>query len=479
MGTLHDQLRLVHVPHGPLAMSSTAHFDLLVLGGGAAGLAAARAARWEDATVALISDAPLGGDCTFSGCVPSKSLIEASRQGKNFGEALLHVQRVVERIASAENAAVLRGEGVDVIPARGTLVGPKQIRVTSAGGETRTISGDKVIIATGSRPAAPPIPGLDQVPYRTNEAFFEMRPQPQTLVIIGAGAIGCELSEAMARLGTDVTLVDAAPRVLGRYEPDASALVDAGLRSHGVDVRVSTGVQRVSYRKGMFHVDLGDETLEADEVLVATGRVPHTGGLGLNAAGVQLSEQGYIAVDKHLETNVKGVFAAGDCNGIQMLSHAADEMGRTAAWTALRTGRRYKYDPKRIPHAVFTTPEVAAIGVIEAEAPDGASVAEISMESNDRALAAGQPEGFVRLIARPTLVTRHRAGGKVIGATIVGGRAGEMINEVALIMRSNAYGFRLAQSVRVYPSWSTVMQKAATRWFYEYEGESARPPRRS
>lgn len=452
-------------------------FDLVVLGGGAAGLAAARAARWEHASVALISDSPLGGDCTFTGCVPSKSLIEAARQGQSFDQAIAHVAHVVEQVASKENAAVFRGEGVDVIEARGCFVGPNQIEVTDADGSTQRVSGDKIIIASGSRPAAPPIDGLDQVPYRTNETFFEPRPQPESLVVIGAGPIGCELGEAMARLGTKVTLVESADRVLSQYEPDASALVEAGLVERGIDLRTTTSARRVSFGQGRFQIDVGDETIEAEELLVAAGRKPNTADFGLDAAGVKLTNKGYIAVDAYLQTNVKGIFAAGDCNGIQMLSHAADEMGRLAAWTALRTGRRYKYDPNRIPHAVFTTPEVAAIGLLEADAPADASVAEISMAANDRALAAGEPEGFVRLIARPTLIIKHKAGGKVIGATIVGGRAGEMINEVALIMRSNAYGFRLAQTVRAYPSWSTVMQKAATRWFYQYEGKGARPPR--
>lgn len=449
-------------------------YDLIILGGGAAGLGAARAARWEGASVALISDAPLGGDCTFTGCVPSKSLIEASRQGLDFASAIEHVSTVVERIASTENADVLRREGVDVIESRGVFVGRRTIEV-----DGRPITAKKVIVATGSRPAAPPIAGIAGVPYRTNEQFFEARDQPRSLVIIGAGPIGCELGEAMARLGTKVTMIEFAPRVLARYEPDASALVEASMRNLGIDLLVDTAATAVSYEAGRsFAVDVGDRQISADELLVATGRIPNNDGLGLEVAGIELTNRGFIRTNRYLETSAKGVYAAGDCNGVQMLSHAADEMGRVAAWSALRTARRYKFDPLRIPHVVFTTPEVAAIGVSEADAPLNASVAEISMSANDRALAAAAPEGFVRLIARPAAVSRHKAGGKVIGATIVGGRAGEMINEIALMMRSNAYGFRLAMTVRAYPSWSTIIQKAATRWFYEYEGERARRPRR-
>lgn len=448
-------------------------YDVLIVGGGAAGLSAARAARWEGATVALVSDAPLGGDCTFTGCVPSKSLIEASRQGLDFAEAIERVQRVVATIAEGENAEVLRRDGVDVIEARGTFVGPRTIEVNG-----RNIRAKHVIVATGSRPAAPPIDGLDQVPYLTNEGFFDPRTRPASLVVVGGGPIGCELGEAMTRFGTKVTIVEFADRILHRYEPDASTLVAASMRELGVDVRTKTGAKSVRHDGAGFHIDLGSETIVADELLVATGRTPNTSGFGLDVAGVALTKQGFIETDGYLRTNVKGVFAAGDCNGVQLLSHAADEMGRVAVWTALRAGRKYRYDPKRIPHVVFTTPEVAAIGLLESDAPDDARVAEVEMASNDRALAADETTGFVRLIARPTPFTKHRLGGKVVGATIVGGRAGEMINEIALMMRMNAYGFRLAQTARAYPSWSSVMQKAATRWFYEYEGESARSPRR-
>lgn len=449
-------------------------YDVIILGGGAAGLGAARAARWEGARVALISDAPLGGDCTFTGCVPSKSLIEASRQGLDFVAGLERVERVVATIASGENAQVMRREGVDVIEGRGTFVGPRTIEVNGLRIEAKI-----VIVATGSRPAAPPIDGLGDVPYVTNEGFFAPRPQPKSLVIVGAGPIGCELGEAMARFGTHVTIVEFGDRILSRYEPDASALVEASMRELGIDVRTSTGAQSVSHNNGRFTVDLGTDPVECEELLIVTGRTANTSGFGLDVAGIELDWRGFVQTDDYLRTNVKGVYAAGDCNGVQMLSHAADEMGRVATWTALRLGRRYKYDPNRIPHVVFTTPEVAAIGVLEADAPANASVAEVEMSANDRALAADEAEGFVRLIARPTKFTKHRAGGKLIGATIVGGRAGEMINEVALMMRMNAYGYRLAQTVRAYPSWSTVMQKAATRWFYEYEGGSARSPRRN
>lgn len=447
--------------------------DLLVLGGGAGGLGAARAGLWEGASVALISDSPLGGDCTWTGCVPSKAIIEASRQGLTFDQAMARIAAVTERVGAAESPSVLRDEGAHVFEARATFVGPKTLEI-----DGHRITGKNVVIATGSRPSAPPIDGLADVPYLTNESFFELRDQPESMIVIGGGPIGCELGEAMQRLGTKVTLVEYLPQVLARFEPDAGELVGAALRELGVDLITDARSRQVTHDGTRFALELEDRTVHADQLLVAAGRAPNTGGMGLDVAGVELNERGYIVTDKWLRTSAKGVFAVGDVNGKQMLSHAADEMGRIAAWTALRPGRRYAYDPLRIPQVVFTTPEVASIGILEADAPDNARVAEAPMHINDRALAAGEPDGFVRLIAKPGAVTRNLAGGKLVGATIVGGRAGELINECALIMRSGAYAGRLAQTVRAYPSWSTIMQKAAARWFYDVDGAGARAPRR-
>ncbi len=460
---------LVPRSHDPLR----AEYDLLIVGGGAAGLGAARAAVWEGATVALVSDAPLGGDCTFTGCVPSKSLIEASRQGHTFTEAMNHVASVVGAIASTESAAVLRREGVDVIETRAEFVATRTVAVGS-----RRVTARRVIIATGSRPALPPIAGLSDTPYLTNESFFEQQHQPSSIVIVGGGPVGCELGEAMRRLGSQVTIVESGSRLLSKFEPDASTAVTASLRARGVDVRLSSLVTSIHHERNEFVVSIGDDIVRSEAVLVATGRVPNTAGLKLESAGVKCDPQGWIRTNRWLRTSERGTYAAGDITAHDMLSHAADEMGRMAAWTALRPGRRYAYVGNRIPQAVFTTPEVATIGLTEAQAPSNARVAEALMSSNDRAVAAGAPDGFARLIAKPGLVTRHRAGGRLIGATVVGQNAGELINEAALIMRSGAYAGRLAQTVRAYPSWSTVMQKAAARWFYEYEGEAARPPRR-
>ena len=316
-------------------------FNVVVIGGGAAGLGAARSANWEGARVALVSDAPLGGDCTWTGCVPSKSLIEASRDGSTWEQALERIEDVSKRVGATEDFATLRHEGVSVFEDRARFVGAKTIELTDG----RRISGDHVMIATGSRAGVPPVAGLADTPFRTNESFWEPRPLPGSMIIVGAGAIGCELGEALARFGTKVTLVEYGPRILGPFEPDAAALVDENLRTLGVDVITNARTSAISHDGARFRAELEDGTVfEADELLVAAGRKPNTERLGLDAAGVATNDRGYIETDKYLRTNVKGVFAVGDINGKHMLSHAADEMGRIAAWTALRPGQRYKYD---------------------------------------------------------------------------------------------------------------------------------------
>ncbi len=452
-----------------------ADVDLLVIGGGAAGLGAARAGAWEGASVLLVSDGPLGGDCTFTGCIPSKALIEGSRRAWTFEQSLSHVHKVVSDIAATENEEVLRAQGVDVRRGRATFVGPRTVSL-----DQTSVSARRIVVATGSHPMLPPIEGIETVGALTNTSFFALREQPTSMVIVGGGPIGCELAEALARFGTKVTIIEAGPRLLNRYEPEASTAVEQGLAGLGVRVLLSSTVKTATSAAGggAIVVTAARERIGSSHLLLAVGRRPNTKGLGLGAAGIETDAAGWIATDRFLRTTAKGVYAAGDVNGKHLLSSAADEMGRSAAWSALRRGRRYPYDPGRVPQVVFTTPEVASIGVLEADAPSNARVAELPMSANDRAVAAGRTAGFVRLIAKPDLLTRHKAGGRLIGATIVGDHAGELINEAALSMRSGSLAGRLAQTMRAYPSWSTIMQKTASLWFFDYEGHSARAPRR-
>ena len=448
--------------------------DMVVIGGGAGGLAAARAAHHEGAKVVLINDGPLGGDCTFTGCVPSKALIESGRRGASFAEAIDTVHSTIARIAATENADVLRSEGVDVIEGRATIEAPGVVKVDST-----TLRTPATIVATGSRAFVPPIDGISDVSYLTNESMFEARATPGRLGILGGGPIGSEMAQAYRTLGIEVSLFERADQILGREEPDAAVVVAQALMESGVDLQLGASVESVADSStGGVQVTTTAGVTTVDELLVAVGRTPNTSGFGLEEAGVELTARGHIATNDQLQTNVEGIYAVGDVNGKLPFTHAADEMGRLVAWTVMRRGRSYDFNPGWIPWVTFTDPELARVGVIESEAPRNARVVELPMAENDRAIVSGRTEGFIKIIVGPRRLIGNAGGGKILGATIVAPRAGEMIHEPALAMRTNMFAGRLAQSVHAYPSWSTGIQKAMGQLFYEIEGRQARPVRR-
>ena len=455
--------------------------DLVIIGGGAGGLAAALSACWVKADVLLINDGPLGGDCTFTGCVPSKALLHAARSGIGFTESMVRVQEIVQRIAATENADVLRSRGVKVIEDRARLVTHDTVVV----GEQR-ITAPRILVATGSRPARPPIPGLADVPYLTNETVFSLTDAPRTLGIIGGGPIGCELAEAFACLGVAVTIFTDRDRLLDREEPAASAIVQRSLVALGITVRTGVVIEAVSQPSiaarvniRFSHPGVDDSRLDVDQLLVAAGRQANTEGLGLEHIGVTLTDQGDILTNDRLRTDVRGVYAAGDVTGKLLFTHAADEMGRLAAGNALGKGMRGRYRPDRTPWVTFTSPEVARIGVTEAEAAsqDGVRIAELPLDEMDRAITDGSEDGFIKLIAGPRRGTGRLFGGTLIGSTIVAPRAGEMIHEVALAMRTQMFTGRLAQTAHAYPTWSYGIQKTAGQFFGSVEGRRARRPR--
>ncbi len=447
--------------------------DLLVIGGGAAGMAAARTAARLHKRVALVQDGPVGGDCTFTGCVPSKTLIEAADDGVPFDQAMSRVRDTVARIAATETADVLRGEGVDVVEGRAQLTGPGSVTVAG-----RALTAPRMILALGAGPMVPDIPGLRDSEHLTNDTVWDLRTRPDSLTVLGGGAIGCELAQAFARLGTRVTVVEAMDRLLAKEEPEAGAVIGAALARDGVEVCLGTKVTAVRRpADGVVRVELDDgSTVDSAQLLVAVGRRPATDGLDLAAAGVQVDERGYIKVDERLRANGGRVYAVGDVNGGLQFTHAADEMGRTAALNALRFPLRLRFRSDAVPWVTFTRPEVARVGMSEADAAEhGGRVAHLPMSAVDRAIAAGRTEGFITLIAGPRLLSRNLAGGRLLGATIVAERAGEMIHEVALAMRVGAFTGRLAQTVHAYPTWSTGVRSAAAQFFFELDGRQARP----
>lgn len=453
-------------------------YALLVIGGGAAGLAAARAGNRRGLRVALVSDSPLGGECTFTGCVPSKTLIEAAAQRLSFEDAAARMRAVVGQIAASEDAGVLRHAGLDVIEGRARFTGPRTVRVGA-----QSISARRVVVATGSRPAIPPIPGLDGADYLTNETVFALRVLPGSIAILGGGAVGCELAQTLARFGAEVHIFEAEDRLLPREEPEASAVVAEVFTSEGITLHLGSTVRRVDRRASHAGVRLegsDGSVLEAEALLVAAGRTPNTAGLDPEVGGVDLDERGSVLTDPYLATSAAGVYAAGDVTGRMLFTHAADETGRLAVSNAFgRFGPfgRHRFATAPIPRVTFCDPEVASVGLSEAEAGPTARVAYVAMAEVDRAVTAGRTEGFVKLIAGSRPLLRHAGGGRLLGATIVCPRAGEMVHEVALAMRTGMFTGRLAQTVHAYPTWSTALRQAAAQFFIEVDGQRARPAR--
>ena len=456
---------------------------LVVIGGGSGGLAAARAARFRGAEVTLVQDGAVGGECTFTGCIPSKTLLSAE---SDFAAAMTRVAGTVSRVAADESAEVLEREGIEVVTGRGRVVGPGEVAVTAGthGTGERSLSAQAIVLSPGSRAAIPPVKGIDTVEVLTNENLFDLRERPESLIVLGGGPVGCEMAQALATKGVHVTVVEALSRLLPRDDSDASDIAGRILQRNGVDVRTGTAAEEVrATEHGVEVVLSGGEVVSAARLLVAVGRRPGHDPAELAAAGIDLTPGGWIAVGPTLETSVPGVYAVGDAVGGPQFTHAAAAMARLAVDNALRVGfaraRRLRWDPTAVPWVTFLTPEIAQVGLTEAAAAQlpQARVAWLPASEIDRAVTAGSEEGFVKLIAVPRRGLGWAGGGKLVGATIVADRAGEMISEVVVAMTAGMFAGRLAQAIHPYPTWSVGLQMAATQFMGTYAGRTARSPR--
>ncbi len=431
-------------------------------------MSAARMAKRRGKSVVLVTDSPPGGDCTFTGCVPSKTLLGS--RGVTFAEAMERVHRVIEEIAADESAEVLRSEGIEVVMGRAHPLARNKVEV-----DGKTYTPKRLVLATGSEPVVPPLPGLADVPYLTNESLFELTTVPKHLAVLGGGAIGAEMAQAFHNLGAQVTVLEAAPRLLSKEEPEASELLAQTFRDAGIDVRVDTKVESVAASGRSIALTTASGTVKATHLLVSVGRRPSSS--GLEQLGLKMGRAGNVEVDLRMRTSVKGIYAAGDVTGRLPFTHAADEMGRVAAINAL-TRMPTKFAEHAVPWVTFTDPEVARIGLTEAEAAGkvkGARVVELPMAELDRARTVLRTDGFIKIIVGPRRLTGNLAGGRILGATIVAERAGEMIAELALAVRTGMFAGRLAQTSHAYPTWSVAVQQAIAQLFGGYGGREPRP----
>jgi pyruvate/2-oxoglutarate dehydrogenase complex dihydrolipoamide dehydrogenase (E3) component len=455
------------VVHG----SSVDSYDLVVIGGGSAGLTAADFAARIGAKV-LIAAEQLGGDCTWTGCIPSKAMIRLARLahdqsrassshiatgefGVDFPRVMAEVRAAIERVYANETPEVLATRGIEVAVGAVRFLNGETIQV----GERR-IGAAHFVICTGAGPAIPPIPGLRDVPYLTYETVFELNRLPATTIVLGAGPTGVELAQAFARLGSAMTVIDQRSSVLPDADPEAAAAVQHRLESEGVRVLTSAVVSGVANDGARVVLEVGASRLQADALLLATGRQPRTDGLDLSRAGIEL-HAGAIRVDKNLRTTNPRVNAAGDVTGGFQFTHYAGWQGYVAARNALLPGAQEGVR-LNIPWVVFTDPEVAQAGLSEVEARaqfSDVKVHRLELERVDRAQTADERDGFLKLVTR--------AGGKLVGATVVSVAAGETINELALAIDRGLTLSDLASTIHAYPTFSFAIQQLAAEATFE------------
>jgi pyruvate/2-oxoglutarate dehydrogenase complex dihydrolipoamide dehydrogenase (E3) component len=445
--------------------------DLVVIGGGPGGLVVASVAAQAGLRTCLVEKQPLlGGDCLHTGCVPSKTLLhqallvqharQAARDGLlsampvvDFGAAIDRVQAVIAQIQPHDDPGRFRGYGCEVRFGKATFISPRQVSV-----EGDLLEARRFVIATGSTPAIPPVYGLEEAGYFTNETIFRHRTLPASLVVLGAGPVGIELAQAFARFGSRVTVVEAAARILPGVDPVAADALAAHLESEGICIR--TGVRAQSARRDgdsrQLQLDDGS-TLECERILVATGRRPATYGLGLEQAGVSV-QPGGIVVDRRMRTSQHHIYAIGDVCGPYAFTHMAEyQAGIAIANIVFRYPRKADY--RVVPRVVYSDPELASVGMSIAEADEAGiryTIAEFPLAEIDRAITEGQHCGMARL-----LVSK----GRVLGATLLAPHAGELIHELALAMRLRAKAREIAELVHAYPTYAQLHRRTVNSMY--------------
>ena len=472
----------VHPPswHNPQPASN---YDLVVLGGGTAGLVSAVGAAGLGARVALVERHLLGGDCLNTGCVPSKAVIRSARvvgelkraaalgvrsEGVKveFGAVMQRMRQRRAAIAVHDSAERLREAGVDVFFGAARFAGERTVEV-----DGQMLRFRRAVIATGGRPTAPPVRGLESVPFFTNETIFSLTVLPRRLLVIGAGPIGCELAQAFARFGSRVTVFDRAAQVLPREDADAAAIVRRSLESDGVRLELGVRLDRVEQAEGgpdvyyMRNGHQGTETgsVAGDAILVAAGRAPNVEDLHLEAAGITATKQG-VRVNSRLQTSNPRVYASGDVCSEYKFTHAADAMSRIVIQNALFYGRR-KVSDLVIPWTTYTDPEVAHVGASEQDVAKGdgrLKTITVHLSEIDRAVVDDETDGFVRV---------HHEKGRLRGCTIVAPHAGEMIAAAVYAITHKGTLSALSSTIHPYPTQAEALRKTGDA----YRRESLTP----
>ena len=450
-------------------------YNLVVIGSGTAGLTAAGGCAAVGGRVALIEWHLTGGDCLVAGCVPSKGMISAARVAAtvqhageygvrvppgttvDFAAAMERMRRLRARISPVDSVQHLAAAGVDV------YLGPARFASRDAVEVNGTrLQFVKAVIATGGRAEVPPIPGLKEAGYLTNETVFELTELPRRLAIIGAGPIGCEMAQTFRGFGSDVTLIHNAGHILNREDADAAEMIQQAFLREGIRLVLSAKTQRAGVRDGskMLTVEHGGrpEDMACDAILVSAGRIPNTDGLGLEAAGVQYDATG-VKVNDFLQTTNPRIYAAGDISSRFKFTHTANALGRMAMINALFWGRN-RASRLIVPWCTYTDPEIAHVGLYEQQAKEqGYEVTTLTVPfaDNDRAILDGEDEGFIR-------VHLKKGTDRILGATIVAARAGDFLTYFTLAMTSGKGVSSLANAIYPYPTQSELIKKVANAY---------------
>jgi len=471
----HNRALLAHVhPPGWTNPTPAARYDLVVVGGGTAGLVSAAGASGLGARVALVERHLLGGDCLNVGCVPSKAMIAAARTAAtaretsafgvrvsgldvDFAAVMERMRRLRAGIAPHDGAERFTRLGVDVFLGEGRFTGRATLEV-----DGRRLTFTRAVVATGARATAPPIPGLEDVGYLTNETVFWLTELPRRLAVVGAGPIGCELAQAFCRLGSRVTALEMLPQVLGKEDPDAAAIVERRLRTDGVAIVLGARIERAE-RRGrdkvlVYEAGGARREVACDAILVGAGRAPNVEGLGLEAAGVACGRDG-VTVNDYLQTTNRRIYAAGDVASRFRFTHMADALARIVLANALFGGWK-KASALHVPWCTYTSPEVAHVGLYAEEAKARGHAVDtltIPMAEVDRAVLDGDEAGFFR-------VHLERGRDRILGATLVSAHAGETISEVTLAMTRRLGLATLAGVIHPYPTEAEAIRKAADEY---------------
>lgn len=467
-----------------LAAGGEPEFDVVVIGGGAAGLTAAGMAASFGAKTLLVEAGKLGGDCTWTGCIPSKTLVKAAkvaheqRHASRYGlvdadppidtRALMaHVRGVRQGVYEhADAPPIFEAMGIDVRAGRARFVDPHTIAITGPSGSEQKIRARFFVVATGGRPRPAEIAGIEEVNPLTSASVFELEELPKRLVVLGGGPIGCEIAQALSRLGSKTTLVQRGERLLLKDDPELAGMLLGQLQAEGIDVVVGAEAKRVAKDGDAIRITLAangekgaERTIVADAVLVAIGRRPNVEGLDLEKAGVGFEDKG-IVVDDRCRTSARHVFACGDVTGRYQLTHMSEHMAKIAA-TNIMLKLPSKIDTRHVPWCTFTDPELAHVGISEADLTKSGAAFDVyrfPYEKLDRAVTDGSTVGVLKVFAT-------RGTGKILGATILGESAGDLICELAVAMRNGVTLRNLADTIHPYPTLGLGVRRLADQWY--------------